>query len=580
MENNIESYELKINNKRIFDFYKNNSALNFENINLLCIELFEHILQNNSTEYNNILSRQILEKCLENNNKIEDINKNMMLMNNNISKLGNELIMKFIDIKKDYIDEVKNIIIINSAEKFEKLMEFIEKNNSIIIDKTIINNNLTSSSITNKLDDKFTLLISSINNNIMDKINSLLNKCIPENNEQINKQIQDEFQHFFSLIMEETKKKNTEDINIVNSFIKSYNEQMTEQTKDSKEFLHKQDEIINKLNKENSLLQVENFISTFETKYNSLLQTIQKPIFDVLNNNEEKIIKSISRLKDSNNEQKYIQDKLFNNMEDFLNRYKNNSSSKGKYSEQHLKRVLEQIEGSNIIDNSELTSCGDLLLIRENKPSIIFENKEYNNTIPTSEVDKFIYDCNKQKSHGIFLSQSSGIALKRNYQIEIIQKRYILVYVCHVEYLFEKIKIAIDIIDSLSEKIDEHIGSLPAFENDEFVISKELLDEINDEFNKVITQKETIINLVKDFQKKIIISVDDIKLPSIEKCIHNFIPVQPIIPKFICSKCNVFVAKSKSSLTAHYRWCNKNIQTDVINESVTTTPKKLKKSIK
>jgi len=624
---NMNEYDMKLNNKKVFEFYKNNPSLNFETINILCCDLFENILQDTTITLNNSITKQILNKCMENNYKIDDINRNITsnltsinnnminnfaTINNNISKLNNELILKFMDIKKDYIEEVKNIVNINTSDKFEKMnihmkelfekivstedlreisdtknkviIDFIEKNNCSLNDKTIINNHSIINDITTKIDtlhsskmdkfddkihilinkinnetlDKFNNLIASSNTHIIDKINLMLNQCLPENNSKLNKQIHEDINNFYLLIAEETKKMTqTNHEQILNNFIETFKERNIKEKLTSKELLGKQDVILAELNnafKQNSAAQIETFITNFDTKYNSLLQTIQQPIFEILNKNEERIIKNISTLNESTTKQQSVQDKMLNNLDEFLNKYKNNSSSKGKYSENYLKKILEQIEGSEVIDTSKITSSGDLLLKRIDKSNILFENKEYDNTLPTSEVDKFIYDCNKQKIHGIILSQSSGIALKKNYQIEIYEKKYILVYVSNVEYTFDKIKIAIDIIDSLSEKLKEQ-DNIPTDENDDCNISKELLNEINEEFNKLISQKETIINLVKEFQKKIIISIDDIKLPSLQRYVNNTLPPDKILQTITCTRCNIFVAKSKSSLAAHHKSC-------------------------
>ena len=80
------------------------------------------------------------------------------------------------------------------------------------------------------------------------------------------------------------------------------------------------------------------------------------------------------------------------------------------------------------------------------------------------------------------------------------------------------------------------------------------MEEINDEFNKLIAQKQNIMLLVKDFQKKITLSVEEINFPSLKK----FIDLSLSLPTnenclFPCNKCNNFVAKSKSSLAAHQK---------------------------
>ena len=60
------AYQLCTNNKRIFDFYTTHKSLDFEQINLLCIDLFENVLQDASATINKSIGSQILSECLEN----------------------------------------------------------------------------------------------------------------------------------------------------------------------------------------------------------------------------------------------------------------------------------------------------------------------------------------------------------------------------------------------------------------------------------------------------------------------------------------------------------------------------------
>ena len=55
------AYQLCTNNKRIFDFYNTHKSLDFEQINLLCIDLFENVLQDATAT----IGSQILSECLE-----------------------------------------------------------------------------------------------------------------------------------------------------------------------------------------------------------------------------------------------------------------------------------------------------------------------------------------------------------------------------------------------------------------------------------------------------------------------------------------------------------------------------------
>jgi hypothetical protein len=95
--------------------------------------------------------------------------------------------------------------------------------------------------------------------------------------------------------------------------------------------------------------------------------------------------------------------------------------------------------------------------------------------------------------------------------------------------------------------------------DDDFTIPIDTLKEINEEYINVIKQKECAINICKDFHKKIIKSVEDISLPSLEKFFNVSVPsTQPKNNTFQCNFCNSYIGKSKQSLSAHQRGCTKN----------------------
>jgi hypothetical protein len=573
MSNN--NYEMIINNQKVFEFYKKNPSLNFEQVSLLCVGLFENILQDANTSLNNSITSQILNECLGNNHKLNEISNEINKINSNISKLNSELVIKFLDIKKDYVEDVKNIINSYLKENNNNLKDLIEKGNTQLLDKTtLLNHSLVSditnnvdklnsttiSDITNKIErfddrinitlqkinteslDKINTLLNSSNGIVVDKINLMLNSILPKNNEKINKQIQDEINKFYLIISEETKKLTQQSSSSdIKTFIELFTERSKTETFCSQNFALKQDAILQDLTtimQRNTTEKIENFVNNFDIKYNSLLLNIQQPILE------------------ATTKQQTNQDKMFASLEEFLDRYRNNSSTKGKFAENHLKLILEEnIENAEIIDKSQTAHSCDLLLNRNNKPKILIENKVYSQKVPTSEIDKFKSDCKGLKTHGIILSQFSKITLKYNYQIEVEEyenNKYILVYVCDVKDDFYKIQIAINIIDILADKIKETNSSTDEANN--YSISKEVMQEINDEFNKLITQKQNIMLLVKDFQKKISLSIEEINLPSLKK----FIDLSLCLPtdenyNFHCNRCNNFVAKSKSSLAAHQK---------------------------
>jgi hypothetical protein len=230
------------------------------------------------------------------------------------------------------------------------------------------------------------------------------------------------------------------------------------------------------------------------------------------------------------------------------------SSNKGKYGEQNLCSILNTMfPSAEVQDTTGTKASGDFLLRRIDKPQILFENKEYKANIDKEEVSKFIRDIDTQNTNGIFLSQYSGITFKQNYQIDL-HKGNILIYVQHCEYSPERIRIAIDIIDYLSVKLQE------LNTDNSNNISKEILDDINLEYQSFISHKETMITSLKEFHKKMSSQIDDLKLPTLDKYLDSkYAYVKN--RTFECDICKHFIGSNKQSLAAHKRGCKKKNQT-------------------
>ena len=454
------AYQLCTNNKRIFDFYNTHTSLDFEQINLLCIDLFENVLQDATATINKSIGSQILSECLETRAKMAEISGGLQLVNANLARVSSDLHVKMLDIKREYVDEMKTVFIMDLSDKFEK---------------------------------SGAALILDITSQVVEKTNLLLNQIVPEGNNAVVKQVQHDIQRFY----------NDEIKTIMSGGVKAE--------------------------------QLDVFFNNFDTKYGRMMQTIQTPILQVLSMNDERINKNI-------NKQQETQEKLLGNLEDFLNKYKNNSSLKGKFSENLLHKVIIQMfPTAEIADTSKMVHTGDLVVKRENKDSIIFENKDYADNVSAEEVNKFIGDCEKQGMHGIILSQNTGIASKKNYHIDI-KKGKVLVYVHHVDYSQYKIQIAVDIIDTLAEKLKDTVAEK------ENTMSKEVLAEINAEFARFVLQKEAVITVVKDCQKKIIDEIKNISFPSLERYLSSSDQIT-----YTCDVCNRFTTQSKKALASHKR---------------------------
>ena len=470
------NYELTINNKRIFGFYKENAHINFEAACILMVDIFEKVFNKVIHDNTSSINAQILAFMTDNQRQMEQLRTNVSSIQENVSKMnsdiGNQIMIQFVNSKKEYIEDVKQIITNSSLTIHEKITSVVEKNNSYLIDKTSL----------------------------------ILSENIPKNQEQTNRYIKDMYQSF---------KQELDSLTVTLSGDKSNQE----------------------------------FISKFENKFAFMLQSIQQPIYSFLTASEERISRNITDLKDTTSSSSVSQSKMIDEVSDFLGKYKK-SSNKGKFGEEKLYSVLKDMyPSSDLVNTAGKGYSGDFVMKRVNKPVIMFENKEYDNIVDKDEVSKFIRDIDIQNVNGIFLSQHSGIVFKDNYQIDI-HKGNVLIYIQNCEYSDEKIRVAVDIIDSLSSKIEDlNI-------DEENSISQDVLDEINKEYQEFLSQKESSLLLLRDFQKKMVTQIESIKIPSLEKYLE---------PKYACSSktkttcdlCNNFSAMNKQSMAAHKRSCVK-----------------------
>ena len=418
------------------------------------------------------------------------------------STINSQILSSVNELKQDNKSIHSNIKLLSSElnnsinSKFQdSKREYIEETKNIIFNNFSQNNDFISN-----------LLIQNTSQ-LVDKTTLLLNDIIPKSNETQYRQLESSMTVFQKSIEEDTKK------------------------------------LLNAVDKEDSL---DKFYNVFETKSNNLLL---QPLYSFINATEERINKNVSSINDSNSISSH--EKIFTDLSDFLGKYRN-SSYKGQFGENQLETVLNQLYPTGEILNTTGTpaSC-DFRVNRQNLPTILFETKNYDRNVTIDEVKKFIRDIDQQKCHGIFLSQHSGITSKQNYQIDI-KGSNILVYVHNVDYCPNTIKIAADIIDSLSDKLSEIEDS-----NEIISIPQEVLDDINKEYATFIERKSKIIEYSKEFIKKLSIDVDDIKFPSLSKYLSMKCGSILNDETITCDICHQFKANSNKALAAHKRACKR-----------------------
>jgi hypothetical protein len=215
-----------------------------------------------------------------------------------------------------------------------------------------------------------------------------------------------------------------------------------------------------------------------------------------------------------------------------------------------FKYILNQLYcSSDVMQMANTFGLYTLVMKRPNKPTILFANKDNELNIETDDIHNFTRFVEEHNCHGIFVSQNSGISSKNNYHIDYLNGNMI-VYIQNTEYSPDKIKIAIDIIDNLSGKLQEFNK-----QNDENSIPTSVLNDINKEYQLLISQKEALVGVYKDCQKKVLSQIDELRFPCLDKYLSTKFTTQIQKQGFKCDLCKAFNANNLKALAAHKRGC-------------------------
>lgn len=450
----MSEYILTTNNRRLYEFYKKNTNLNFESMSLVFIDFLEQINQDLTKTLQNTVQHELLQS-------VHSLQNEMTTLNQSISSYNNNIIVKFHEINKEFLDSMKLVIDNAMNTNTDKLNTNMDKMTEIFLSKLI--------------------------------------NFMPTNNKSLQKEI--------------------------THLVKSAQEQICE------------------LVKTQNPSKVEEYIKSFDQK----LKISQEPLFQYVKLNHEQLKGQLSTMRESSVVAQSNQDKLFHELNDFLNKFKSSSSMKGQYSENAVESVLTKIfPMASVLNTSSQKAMGDFILHRNNMLPILIENKNYETNVSNEEVKKFLRDIREQNCNGLMLSQYSGIVNKSNFFIEI-HDGHVLVYVHNVDYDPQKIKTAVEIIDHMSSKLKDFYVN----EQKGFTIEKEVLDCINSEFQNFLTQKDILVSTVRDFQKKIVCQIDDLKMPELHTylsgkyaCVQN--------NEFVCQTCGESFAK-KNQLASHMK---------------------------
>jgi len=510
---------ISITNQKIINFFSKHSNLEIEDTIISFIDIMEKL----SDTLNNSINSTLVNNLLEN---IKDVHQKVTAIDSNMNKFHGDIInnfsLKMSEYKKEYINDLKLILVSNVSDKIEPL---VREQSTLLYEKT----------------------------------SNMINSIIPKNNDNLEKSITDSIKTFNQSVIVATQKllENSIDAASLTKFVSTIENKFSNALSSTQLLLSNsisatEQRIDSKIGNvhsstEKELSSIKEISSSNQSHLNTSLTSTEQRLDSRISEIRSTTERELSSIKEISTQNQLTSSSLNTSLTELLKKMEN-SSSKGNISENILNDILHNLYPSAQIDDvGQQKETGDIILTRKNKPKILIENKDWNKNVVQEEIKKFLRDVELQNCSGLFLSQNFGIAGKENYEINI-NNGNVLIYVHEVNNDPEKIKIAIDIIDQLKYKLGELEDDS---END--TISKEKLESINIEFQAFVQSKLALVKLAKEFNQKFLKQIEDIKIPTLEEYLSTRYATSS--SKYVCEYCN-FVAKNQSAKSAHLRGCS------------------------
>lgn len=313
---------------------------------------------------------------------------------------------------------------------------------------------------------------------------------------------------------------------------------------------------------QNAIQQQNNSLETFKnTQSKEITSLIEQKM-------KEQHYEQMKSLEQNKHDTKKIIEPVGNNLQTLMDKFTNSNSNnvKGNASECLVKDLLQSKFPNALIEHVGMTAKHetDIVLQRMDSYKILVENKNWDAIVPTNQVTKFIKDIQQNKCCGLFLSQKSSIVFKNDYHIEIIDDKYVCVYLSNVQYNIDKIITAIQIIDYLQKEIDKIISQNESHPHeDQIIIEPSLMHAINDEIKIFVEKKNKMNKFIQEhskssleFHTQLLSQLDSIQLPQLHSLLSvhcntqkstSLIKSDSTIPCNLCKE----TCKNKQGLSIH-----------------------------
>ena len=230
----------------------------------------------------------------------------------------------------------------------------------------------------------------------------------------------------------------------------------------------------------------ENFRERIDILNNQRLNDIDRKNLEIFSNLQSSFERSLDSHQ-INNKIGSIETVLSSINENFSN----NSAKKGQVAETVLFNVLtEAFQDTEIADTSHLPNSGDIQMIKDEKPTILIDSKNFGSkTVPKRDLDKFYTDIQQNNCSGILCNAFGGIANKQHFEIDIVDKN-IIVFIHNHQFDSNLFKLATNIIYNMHQELRDK-------QTDSIILDQRLYQNIKIEYNYYIQTFRHHLDIIK-----------------------------------------------------------------------------------
>lgn len=230
----------------------------------------------------------------------------------------------------------------------------------------------------------------------------------------------------------------------------------------------------------------DNFKDKLDNLNNQKLNDLDRKNLDIMSNIQTHFEKSLDSHQITN---KIVS--IESTLSSINENFSNNSSKKGQVAETVLFNILSEVfTDTEILDTSHNANSGDIQFVKDNKPTILIDSKNFGSkTVPKRDLDKFYSDIQQNNCSGILCNAFGGIANKQHFEIDIVDKN-IIVFIHSHQFDSSLFKLATNIIYNMHQELKDK-------QTDSIILDQRLYQNIKIEYNYYIQSFRHHLDIIK-----------------------------------------------------------------------------------